>query len=210
MALSNPIRAQDIIDEFETRVVDKANNLIVWASDAVPVANLTTGPYGVVSSSDFETSKAGRANTVQASDFDNPIDADQIYNVLLEETKQYLFIRAVHLTLTVTVSDETNEGNQGPPADPVSYNKDKGPIGDPGVVFDDTQIASIPPGARTLPSVSRNGVTADQEISSSDLENLFDAFYSALHTAGSDILEAALTSCHANCHSSCHSSRGRR
>lgn len=219
MALTSPIDADQIVAEFETRVVDKMNNLIYWAKDHRPYY----GTVELAAEGSFETNLTGRPIGISGSQLSDPVDASQIYAIFMAEAKQYTFIKLTHITLDVTVSDDDNLGNHGPPADPKDYNRDRGPIGDPGTVFDHTHVAAISKqflvdnhystvlsDNYAMNDVSSGDVNKDSEITAASLEDLFDNLYAKLYERGSNVMEIALSSCHANCHDSCHSSRGRR
>ena len=210
MALNNPIDANEIVAEFETRVVDKMNNLIYWAKDNRPYY----GTLELVAAEFFETNLSGRSIGLSGSQLSDPIDASSIYAIFMAEAKQYTFIKLARITLTVTVSGSGN---------PASFNQDLGPVNDPGTVFDQTHVTAISKqylqdfhsgtvisDGLAMNNVLSGGVSEGSLITAASLENLFDDLYDKLYERGSNLITFELSTCHANCHSSCHSSRGRR
>lgn len=185
-SLNNPVNAQNIIDRFADYVVATANAGIVWGTNARPFQEFPPTVFG---------GDGGRAIAINGTNITaDPINAGKIYDTLLNETYNYTRIRKLQAKLNVTGGG----GNTG--SRPTA-----------GVVYDQTNVANMSTAyLQGLGLPDLNNVKAGQNISSTNLENLFNTLRAAYQGKRDTVYTIQVDVCHASCHSSCHSSRGRR
>ena len=187
--LTNPVQSQNIVDRFADYVTATANAGIVWGTNALPFPEMP--------STNFGGTTEGRGITVNGSSIGptgSTITALNIYNTLVNETATYTNIRNLRALLFV----EGGGGNTG--SRPT-----------PGFVFDQTAVSHLNTDYRqNIGSPSNAGVTSNQPISASNLENFFDNLRTSYNNTRATTATIQVNVCHASCHSSCHGSRGRR
>ena len=80
-----------------------------------------------------------------------------------------------------------------------------------GQQYSDTQIAHLPTGQRTNPTISQPGtLTQGQVVSSTSIESFMSSLANTYNTERGTTYTLTKTICHSSCHSSCHGSRSRR
>lgn len=187
--LTNPIRAQNIVDRFADFVVASGNSSIVWGTNALPFSEMP--------SSNFGGTTAGKPIGTTGSNItpsNNQITAATIYNRLVLETNSYTRIRRLRAILFVTGAG----GNIG--SRPT-----------PGIIFDQTRKSNLNTSyLQNIGSPNNAGVVSGQAITTSNLESFFSNLRSAYESARDNTATIQVNVCHASCHSSCHASRGRR
>jgi hypothetical protein len=190
--LSNPVRAKSsttpsstgsgILDKFHELVVNTAGSGITWDAN--------NRPFGEMDPGHFSTVPAQTANTVVLQ---NPISANDIYNVLLSETNRYTNQRLLRAVLVV----DGGGGNTG--SRPFA-----------GVVYDGTAKAYLHPNYRQTVTSPPNPLAAGQEASAAPINQLISNLQASYNAAANNVQYIQTNVCHASCHNSCHSSRGRR
>lgn len=186
-SLTNPIRAQNIIDRFADYVAYEGNVSIVWGTNNYPFAEFIYGAEfgGDTGGKAIEISGAGTSGV--------QIRAADIRVLLQTETVRYTRIRNLRAILNVTGGG----GNNG--SRPTA-----------GYIYDATAKAHLNAKYMTQIAEPTVGPTANTVISAAGLEAYFAALR-AEYWAKRDIVVTFQTDvCHASCHSSCHDSRGRR
>lgn len=133
-------------------------------------------------------------SNIVGTDLDE-IQAQSIYDVLIEETARYTKIRNMRAILFVDGAG----GNTG--SRPT-----------PGVVFDQTAVAHMNDSYLQGPvSATREDVFSGNKITAGGLEVMFSNMRAAYNEKRAISAGTWQTNvCHASCHSSCHGSRGRR
>jgi hypothetical protein len=193
--LTSPIQLQNIYNRFADYVVFSANSNIAWGTNVIPFIEIPSSIFGgPVSGQPTILSGAGSAGTL--------INANNIYNAVLNETFRYTNLRLLRAVLVLTGTGDS------------PWNTPIGPrIGVPGIIFDQTRKAHLNSSFRfgVDPSfLARGSVVAGNTITSSGLEDLFFRAR-ALYFIGEGIVHQIVVNvCHASCHSSCHNSRSRR
>ena len=187
--LTNPIRAQNIIDRFADYVVATANASIVWYNN---------GPGAVVEPfPEFDEALLGGSGGLTigvngAGTTGTPINAANIYTVLRDQTTRYTRIRNLRARRLIG----TGPGNATRAATDA---------------LDLTQKAHLSAAYETnIGSPANSNVAAGQRITAANLEGLFNNLRTAYTTARDATVGIDVTVCHSSCHSSCHGSRGRR
>lgn len=184
-SLSNPIGAQNIVDRFSDWVAGAANQGISWGTNAYPFGEFDGGLFG------GDTN--GKGIGISAGNLSNPVNAQNIYDVLLGETYTYTRIKNMRAVLVV-------DGGGG----------NNGSRGSPGTIYDGTAVAHMNNNYRTSISADRNNVYAGNKPTTTGLETMFSSMRDSYNWARGQTAYCEIHVCHASCHSSCHSSRGRR
>lgn len=186
-SLTNPIRAQNLIDRFADYVAYEGNVSIVWGTNSYPFAEFSHGAEfgGDTTGKGIEISGAGSSGV--------QIKAADVRVALETETVRYTRMRNLRALLFVT-GDGGNNGSR-PTA---------------GYIYDATAKAHMNANYMTAITAPNNGPAAGTVISAAGLEAYFAALR-AEYWAKRDIVVTLQTDvCHASCHNSCHDSRGRR
>ena len=187
-ALSNPIAPQNIVDRFADYVVATANSGISWGTNAYP--------FGEFNGAYFGGSTGGKGIGISGGSIASSgtvINAQQIYNVLINETYYYTNIRYLRALLYV----DGGGGNTGSRPSP-------------GYVYDNTAVAYMNTNYYQGVSSGRSDVYSNNTITAGGLEAMFDSMRANYNGARGNTVTVQINVCHASCHSSCHSSRGRR
>ena len=187
--LTNPVKAQNIVDRFADYVVATANSGIVWGTNAKPFAEMPDANFGGTTGG--KAVEITGANLVPAN---TRITAANIYSYLVAETNSFTRIRNLRALLFVTGGG----GNTG--SRPTA-----------GYVYDQTRKANLNTSRlQSIGSPANASVSAGQIVSAGNLETLFNTLRTAYTAAAGNTVTIQVDVCHASCHSSCHGSRGRR
>lgn len=217
--LTNPIRAQNIVDRFEDYVTAAANSGISWTTSSRPTwtypaysSNVPPAPVipgGTWTIDPGYYGGAGGLNiAIAGASLGGPkITASSIVSVLRNETARYSVIRNQRVVLTVTQTGGKQPGSNKPWDE---LGRNQGSIGPGGVVFDQTAVAHMAAGYAVAVAAPATTLTANTAISATNLETFFANLRTAYNSARSDTAYTPITICHSSCHASCHSSRNRR
>lgn len=110
MAISDPITENPVITKYRQFVTDKINNQIVYGDDNLPKQSM---------SSFFNGTTAGIVSNPDL--FDGPINAANIFAILLDDVNKYTRIRRFNANITVTGASPN--GNDKIPALNTSANE---------------------------------------------------------------------------------------
>lgn len=190
--LTNPIEEQNIVNRFADYVVATANAGISWGTNNKPFSEMPDSYFGGTTS--------GTSIAISGSNiYNDPINATSIYNAFVSETNRYTRIRNMQAKLNVT-----GDGGNLPlgPRTPET----------PGILIDTTAVAHMSGGyQQNIGSPSNGGVAAGNQISVSNIQQLFTNLRNSYNSARGTTQTITIDVCHANCHSNCHSSgRSRR
>lgn len=183
------ITPQNLVDYYKEFVVDVVNSNIAWATGAEP--------FSEFDETYLAGSTSGRSIGITGSSVGsagNLVDASDIYDVLLAETKNYTVIRNLRAILVV----DGGGGNTGSRPNA-------------GTIFDETRKAYMN-SAYYQPDyfVGAGDITTGNVISASNLETFFNSLKTGYELTQANTVTIQVNVCHASCHSSCHGSRGRR
>jgi len=189
-ALSNPIRAKSgttpnssgtgILDRFQELVITQASSGVTWHAGNKPFPEMNT--------SVFNSLPLQNSNTAELT---SPVSANDIYNLLLNETNKYTNQRLLRAILFVT----GNGGNSG--SRPT-----------PGTVFNSTAKAFLNDSYRL--NVAPPAQPSGNPITTTPLETLISDLRNAYIAVQDNVVQIQINVCHSSCHNSCHNSRGRR
>lgn len=172
-----------MVDRFADYVVSTANAGIVWGTNAVPFAEMST--------TNFAGTTGGKAISITGTNLSGPnIIRSSVATVLAAETALYTNIRKLRAILFV------NGGGGNTGSRPAA-----------GTIYDDTQVAHLTTGYRQ--SITATS-PASGNVTTAGLESFYAALRSDYNTKRNVTQTIQINVCHASCHSSCHGSRGRR
>jgi hypothetical protein len=187
--LTDNINAQNVVNRFADYVRATANAGISWGTNSYPFPEFSAnaGIFGGDTNGKGIEISGGNINS-------NNINAQTVYNVLIEETRRYTRIRLLRAVLVV----DGGGGNTG--SRPT-----------PGVVYDGTAVAHLNSAyqAGSL-SAGRDDVFANNVMRRQGTANMFSNMRAAYQAIRGQSIYSQVNVCHASCHSNCHSSRGRR
>jgi hypothetical protein len=202
MSLTNPVNNSNIVSRYADYVRDTANASIVWGTNNRPSPYFTSTYIGF---EPFGGTTSGRGLSISGSSIGTTIiDASDIYNTLVSETRRFSNIRNLNARVNVTGAGNTvGSGTR----------TDLGPVtgSEPGIIFSQTAKAHLSTTYRQGDiNPSNAGVSATSTIRTSSLESFFSNLRSAYNTYRTNTVTITANVCHSSCHSSCHASRGRR
>jgi hypothetical protein len=187
--LTDNINAQNVVNRFADYVRATANAGISWGTNSYPFGEFSAnaGIFGGDTNGKGIEISGGNINS-------NNINAQTVYNVLIEETRRYTRIRLLRAVLFV----DGGGGNTG--SRPT-----------PGVVYDGTAVAHLNANyqAGSL-SAGRDDVFANNVMRRQGTANMFSNMRAAYQAIRGQSIYSQVNVCHASCHSNCHGSRGRR
>jgi hypothetical protein len=186
MSLVGNITPQSLVNRYADFVTATANAGLAWNRENLPFAEFDPNFFN----------SGNRSIGISGSNIDaagNLITPGNIYNTLLAETATYTNLRNLRALLNV----QGGGGNTG--SRPT-----------PGIVIDTTAKAHFTTNYRQSLNAVTQGIATGQDVTSSNLEALFDRLRTAYTDKAVDTVTIQVDVCHASCHSSCHGSRGRR
>jgi hypothetical protein len=186
--LTDNINAQNVVNRFADYVRATANAGISWGTNSYPFPEFSANA-GI-----FGGDTNGKGIEISGGNISgNPITAQTVYNVLIDETTRYTRIRLLRAVLFV----DGGGGNTG--SRPT-----------PGVVYDGTAVAHLNSGYQVGVSAGRDDVFAGNVMRRQGTANMFSNMRAAYNNIRGQSIYSQVNVCHASCHSNCHSSRGRR
>lgn len=196
--LTNPIRAQNIVDRFADYVVATANSGIVWFTNGPGVFQEPFPEFNeaLLSSS---TGKAISITGASITPANGRITASNIYNTLVAETNRYTNIRRVRARLFITTGggNATRAATDARDITAVAHLAGTAYQGD----ISSPALGGAPP---------NGGVASGQVIRDENLETFFNTLRTRYTSIRDTAVDISVSVCHSSCHSSCHGSRGRR
>jgi hypothetical protein len=186
--LTDNINAQNVVNRFADYVRGAANQGISWGTNAYPF-----GEFGVIAFV-FGGDTNGKPIEISGGNISsNPITAQTVYQVLIDETTRYTRVRLMRALLFV----DGGGGNNG--SRPT-----------PGYIYDGTAVAHLNSNYQVGVSAGRNNVFAGNVMTRGGTADMFNNMRAAYNNIRGQAVTFQVNVCHASCHSNCHNSRSRR
>lgn len=191
--LTDNINPQNVVNRFADYVRGAANSGISWGTNAYPFGEFSAIAFvfgGTTAGKNIEISGGSIAG------IGTVISAQQVYNILIDETTRYTRIRLLRALLFVAGGG----GNTG--SRPT-----------PGYTIDTTAVAHLNSGYQQNfgnVAAGRNNVFAGSVMTRGGTANMFNNMRAAYINFRGQAVTLQVNVCHASCHNNCHNSRGRR